>query len=71
MSAESGSAGPDLRLVDVVDRLLDRGVVVRGDIVLTVAGVELVYIGAQVVIASPDMLAARRAEAAGPAAAAP
>jgi hypothetical protein len=55
-------AGPDLRLVDVVDRLLDRGVVVRGDIVLTVAGVELVHIGAQLVIAAPDTLAAQRAD---------
>jgi hypothetical protein len=55
--------GPTATLADVLDRLLARGVVVRGEIWLTVADVELVYIGAQLVLVSPDALK-RRDEAA-------
>ncbi|MEM8595047.1 MAG: gas vesicle protein, partial [Pseudomonadota bacterium] len=38
-----------LRFVEVLDRLLDRGIVVRGELWLTVADVELVFIGADLV----------------------
>jgi hypothetical protein len=50
-------------LADVIDRLLARGVVVRGDLWLTVADVELVYVGAQLVLASPDTIRAAHATA--------
>jgi hypothetical protein len=43
--------------VDVLDRLLARGVLVRGEIWLTVADVELLFVGAHVLIASPDAVA--------------
>ena len=56
----------DHRLVDVLDRLLDRGVAIRADLWLTVADVELVYIGLQAVIASPDKMAEGRAEGGAP-----
>lgn len=49
-------AGEDATLVDVIDRLLARGVVVRGELWLTVADVELVYVGAQIVLASPEAI---------------
>jgi hypothetical protein len=41
-------------LVDVLDRVLDRGVVVQGDVVLSLAGVDLVHIGLQLVIRGLD-----------------
>jgi hypothetical protein len=41
-------------LVDVLDRLLDTGVVADGQIVLTVAGVDLVYFGVRALLASVD-----------------
>ncbi|MFY8154724.1 MAG: gas vesicle protein [Hyphomicrobiales bacterium] len=41
-------------LVDVLDRLLDTGVVADGQIVLTVAGVDLVYLGVRALLASVD-----------------
>lgn len=44
------------RLVDVLDRLLDRGVVIRAELWLTVADVDLVYLGASIVLASPDAI---------------
>jgi hypothetical protein len=44
----------DVALVDLVDRLLDTGVVLTGDITLSVAGVDLVYIGLRAMIASVE-----------------
>lgn len=40
----------DATLVDLLDRVIDRGVVVTGDVVLSVAGVDLVHVGLQLVI---------------------
>ncbi|MDG4648417.1 gas vesicle protein [Roseibacterium sp. SDUM158017] len=46
----------DGRLVDVVDRLLDAGVVLRGEVWLTVADVDLVFLGVDLVLANPDAI---------------
>jgi hypothetical protein len=43
-----------LSLVEVLDRLLDTGIVADGQIVLTVAGVDLVYLGVRALVASVD-----------------
>jgi hypothetical protein len=51
-------------LVTVLDRLLDTGVVVDGQIVLTVAGVDLVFIGLRALLSSTDT--ARRMAMAAP-----
>jgi gas vesicle protein GvpA/GvpJ/GvpM family len=42
----------DIALVDLVDRLLGGGVVIAGDITLSVADVDLVYVGLRALIAS-------------------
>jgi hypothetical protein len=44
-------------LVDVLDRLLDTGVVLDGQIVLSIAGVDLVHIGLRALVASVDSAA--------------
>ncbi|HET9731693.1 MAG TPA: gas vesicle protein [Acidimicrobiales bacterium] len=41
-------------LVDLADRLLGRGVVVSGDITLSVADVDLVYVGLRLFLASAE-----------------
>lgn len=41
-------------LLDLVDRLLDRGVVIRGDLTLSVADVDLVYLGLKVLLTSVE-----------------
>jgi hypothetical protein len=41
-------------LVDVLDRLLDTGVVLDGQVVLSVAGVDLVHLGLRALLASVD-----------------
>ncbi len=51
---------PDLQqqvtLLVLVDRVLNKGVVLSGDITLSVAGVDLVYVGLRVLLASAGTL---------------
>jgi hypothetical protein len=42
----------DLSLVDLLDRILDKGVVINGDITVTVGSVELLSLKINIVIAS-------------------
>jgi Gas vesicle protein len=42
----------DVALVDLVDRLLGGGVVIAGDITLSVADVDLVYVGLRALVSS-------------------
>jgi hypothetical protein len=51
----------DLSLVELVNRVLDRGAVVTGDIVISVAGVDLVYVGLRLLLASVESMVAREA----------
>jgi hypothetical protein len=46
--------GQDLHLVELVNRVLDRGAVITGEITISVAGVDLVYLGLQLVIAAAE-----------------
>jgi gas vesicle structural protein len=46
----------EVTLVELVDRVLNRGVVISGDITLSVAGVDLVYVGLRVLLASAGTL---------------
>lgn len=41
-------------LLNVLDRILSRGVVIHGDLQLSVANIDLVYIGIKVLLASAD-----------------
>jgi hypothetical protein len=51
MTVQHIDGGQELALVDLVDRLIDGGVVVHGDVVLSLAGVDLVYLGLRLVLA--------------------
>jgi hypothetical protein len=51
----------DVPLVELVDRLLNRGVVLTGELTISVAGVDLIYLGVSVVLSSVDTI--RRAGA--------
>jgi Gas vesicle protein len=52
MSPSAVSAERDVALVDLVDRLLGGGVVIAGDITLSVADVDLVYVGLRALVSS-------------------
>ncbi len=47
-------AGASVTLVDLVDRLLDRGVVVSGDVTIAVADVDLIYLGLRALLSSVE-----------------
>jgi gas vesicle structural protein len=53
--------GPDhsLSLAELVNRVLDRGAIVAGEVVISVAGIDLIYLGLQIVIASAESMDAR------------
>jgi hypothetical protein len=50
----------DRTLLDVVDNLLNRGVIVNGDVFLGLAGVDLVYLRLSVLLCAADRLLAPR-----------
>ncbi len=46
----------DTTLLEVLDRVLDKGVVISGDIVISVADVDLIYLGLKVLLSSVDTM---------------
>jgi hypothetical protein len=52
----------DIPLVELVDRLLNRGVVLTGELTISVAGVDLIYLGLSVVLSSVDTIRRTGAE---------
>ncbi|WP_370400181.1 gas vesicle protein GvpJ [Sulfitobacter sp. JB4-11] len=55
-SASEALTKQDGRLVDLVDGLLNHGVVLRGGLWLTVADVDLVFLGVDVVLSTPQKM---------------
>ena len=45
-----------ITLLEVLDRVLDKGVVISGDIVISVADVDLVYLGLKVLLSSVETM---------------
>jgi Gas vesicle protein len=54
---------PDTSLVDVVDSLLDKGVVLDGELVLGLADVDLIYLRLSVLLVAADRVLAPRPSA--------
>jgi gas vesicle structural protein len=52
-----------LALSELLDRALNKGVVLWGDATISVAGVDLIYVGLKVLLASVDTAARLRQEA--------
>jgi hypothetical protein len=53
-AATRSAVPPDSTLVDLLDRVIDRGVTISGDVVLGVAGVDLVHVGLRLVLKGVD-----------------
>ena len=51
----------DDSLLDLVDNLLNRGVVITGEVMLGLAGVDLVYVRLQAILCSADRVEGRSA----------
>ena len=52
MSTERQALQHEVTLLELVDRVLNKGVVLSGDITLSVAGVDLIYLGLRVFLTS-------------------
>jgi hypothetical protein len=50
--SEQQTLKQQVTLIELVDRVLNKGVVVSGDITLSVANVDLVYVGLRVLLSS-------------------
>lgn len=61
MSDELAPLDDRVRLAELVDRVLDKGVVLRGDVTISVAGIDLVYLELHLMLSSAETLARRAA----------
>lgn len=50
----------ELSLLETLDHLLDRGVVIAGEAIISIGDVDLLYLGLNVVLANVDALRRRR-----------
>ncbi|MFD1172437.1 gas vesicle protein [Oceanobacillus picturae] len=49
-------ANKEVGLIDILDVILDKGVAIKGDLIISIAGVDLVYLDLRVLIASVETL---------------
>lgn len=52
----------EVSLLEILDRVLDKGVVLTGDITLSVADVDLVYVGLRLLVSSVEAAGRMSAE---------
>jgi hypothetical protein len=57
----SASDAREVSLLELLDRILDKGVVIAGDVVISVADVDLVYLGLKVILTSVETLEKHKA----------
>ena len=60
--SDQQSLKQQVTLIELVDRVLNRGVVLSGDITLSVANVDLVYVGLRVLLSSVATLEEQRGQ---------
>jgi hypothetical protein len=46
----------DITLLELLDRLLDKGIVIHGDLMISIADIDLIYCGLRLVIGSVDTI---------------
>jgi gas vesicle structural protein len=50
----------DVSLVDILDAVLDKGVVIRGELLISVANIDLVYIDLRLLVTSVESLSSEK-----------
>jgi len=53
---ESFYENEDVTFLELLDRLLGKGIVITGDLVISIANVDLIYIGLKLLISSVETL---------------
>ena len=56
MSLKQSMENKDIALIDILDVILDKGVAIKGDLIISIAGVDLVYLDLRVLISSVETL---------------
>lgn len=56
MDNKATAKAKDVTLLEVLDRVLDKGAVVSGDLIISVADVDLIYVGLKVLISSVETM---------------
>ncbi|AEN88836.1 MULTISPECIES: gas vesicle protein [Priestia] len=46
----------DIALIDILDVILDKGIAIKGDVLISIAGIDLVYLDLRVLISSVETL---------------
>ncbi|HAN10453.1 MAG TPA: gas vesicle protein [Clostridiales bacterium] len=46
----------DMTLLELLDRLLNKGIVIRGDLTISVANVDLIYVGLGLIVTSVETM---------------
>ncbi len=46
----------DITILELLDRVLNKGVILSGDIVITVADIDLVYLGVKLLLSSVETM---------------
>jgi gas vesicle structural protein len=54
--SDSAARVKEVTLLDLLDRVVDRGVILAGDVTLSVADVDLIYLGLRVLLAPVERL---------------
>ena len=56
MSIRESIENKDIALIDILDVILDKGVAIKADLVISIAGVDLVYLDLRLLVASVESL---------------
>lgn len=46
----------EMTLLELLDRLLDKGIVIHGDLMISIANIDLIYLGLRLVIGAVDTI---------------
>ena len=57
---ESAYENEDITLLELLDRLLDKGIVICGELVISIANIDLIYVGLKLLVASVETLEQRQ-----------
>lgn len=57
--SENFCENEDITLLELLDRLLNKGIVITGDLILSIANVDLIYISLKLLISSVEALRQR------------
>ncbi|WP_082231978.1 gas vesicle protein [Halobacillus massiliensis] len=62
MSHRENFKNKEVGLIDILDTVLDKGVAIKGDLIISIAGVDLVYLDLRVLISSVETLVQSKME---------